>query len=1261
MSYPSRATNTLYSQATFRDGRGLPPGDFLDRHVLIVYSSPVTITDLASFKDFKQRLGFHVELQTVSAIAGTQPGRDLTEKIRNWLKSRWEALRPDPVYALLVGRADVVPMRPIAWAFDAVHLPLSDPTYHPAVPTDWYYADLDSNWDPDGDNYFGEGLGCRFQDCWRDPAPIELPRGTTASADDDWTAEISIARIGVNQPAEVRAALGAAMAAEMSGSPVKRRALLAASFWGFKGRSWDKDPGKYVQPSNAPLAPDTFLDGSIYYDWDGAKPFGDDSAEQYEAMLKPIFDRRGIAVRRLYEATSPGGDPALVPTRQPFDLPLSFETLSAEWTGGGFGLVQLTGHGDPNGLHGQSWQNDWNRNGRIENPANPAETAGRCASADVCWELGGWYPLISSTIGDPRAVPPIVFANGCSTGGVSWVADGRDDAGNVINLRYGPPAIAGSLPAQGKVAAWIGCLTVCAVHGLDAMQGAFTQKLIELGLPVGDAFWNSMRDHARANTFFDWRQLVPDLFGDPSASYWGNPADLRSPWPQAGRDWLASSSTYQSATSLPRLAWVSEETNVTSPPVIELSGSLIVGRTTGWARYSTYGQLHLQGGGAVSVSYSPVITTHGWLYVTGSTLRSFDRFGVENFETNLTTAATGDPRVGPDGAVWVPTAAGMARVLGDARPEILEGGAASGSMAMTPSGAVVWPSGNGLNFFRMDREGRRSISRTTLAGAGATLTAPACTTLGLLVVGSSNGVVYTARQDGTRGWTYDTRASITARPTIGRDGRVYVGNSAGDVVCIAADGTGVWLQALETPAQAPLAADGNHLYAAVGGHLLILDTHSGDIVHDLDLEGPTGPQSSPVISLSSTIYVTRADGRIVAINQGWEISLPANVVAEALPGGRFQVSWEDTSAGEAGFSIETCGSEGNCDEHASAGANAESAVIAGLRPGSPLVVRVRAIGTTPGGGAVDLESHDASSYAYSAPVVALPAVPPASSSLLVEGLSSESLSVSWKFPGDRTEILGFELRRKLGTGGVITDLAGVVGADSTSFMDTGLEADTTYSYVVISFSDAGPSEPSQAASGRTKKIALTAPGSPAATAIPAGVDLSWLDVETGETGYVVERQVEGLASWETSAQLGAGATSFGDRDRMAPGRVQYRIKAISEASESPWAYASTVAGPTPVTTGKLFLRGDANADGRTDLSDTVTILGFLFGGSAAPICRDAADTNDQGEVNISSAIYLLGYLFNGGPPPPSAYPRCGEDPTADGLAECGYPRTKCSE
>lgn len=85
-----------------------------------------------------------------------------------------------------------------------------------------------------------------------------------------------------------------------------------------------------------------------------------------------------------------------------------------------------------------------------------------------------------------------------------------------------------------------------------------------------------------------------------------------------------------------------------------------------------------------------------------------------------------------------------------------------------------------------------------------------------------------------------------------------------------------------------------------------------------------------------------------------------------------------------------------------------------------------------------------------------------------------------------------------------------------------------------------------------------------------------------------------------------------------------------------------------------FLRGDANADGRADLSDGVCILFHLFGGGgpcAGPACLDALDSDDDGALAMADAVFLLGHLFQGTPaPPPPAGPACGLDPTADSLA-----------
>src|SRR2546422_4901163 len=65
-------------------------------------------------------------------------------------------------------------------------------------------------------------------------------------------------------------------------------------------------------------------------------------------------------------------------------------------------------------------------------------------------------------------------------------------------------------------------------------------------------------------------------------------------------------------------------------------------------------------------------------------------------------------------------------------------------------------------------------------------------------------------------------------------------------------------------------------------------------------------------------------------------------------------------------------------------------------------------------------------------------------------------------------------------------------------------------------------------------------------------------------------------------------------------------------------------------TSASFRRGDANADSRVDLSDSIFTLRFLFVGGTRPPCLDAADSNDDGYLDISDAVHTLIHLFAGG-------------------------------
>lgn len=87
-----------------------------------------------------------------------------------------------------------------------------------------------------------------------------------------------------------------------------------------------------------------------------------------------------------------------------------------------------------------------------------------------------------------------------------------------------------------------------------------------------------------------------------------------------------------------------------------------------------------------------------------------------------------------------------------------------------------------------------------------------------------------------------------------------------------------------------------------------------------------------------------------------------------------------------------------------------------------------------------------------------------------------------------------------------------------------------------------------------------------------------------------------------------------------------------------------------------FIRGDANVDGRVDISDGIHTLRYLFLGGPISRCQDAAAARDSRTIDIGDAIVTFNFLFLSGPPlaPPGPF-RCGDDPTPDTLSCVEYP------
>jgi len=119
------------------------------------------------FKNWKNLIGFSVNVVTVSWITSQYDGFDTAEQIRSFLQEKYQEWNIQ--FLLIVGTGDLVPWR---YAYQ----PLSD---NLAIPTDYYYADLSSDWDSDNDHVYAEY------------GEDDLP---------DFTPELYVGRIPVDDP-----------------------------------------------------------------------------------------------------------------------------------------------------------------------------------------------------------------------------------------------------------------------------------------------------------------------------------------------------------------------------------------------------------------------------------------------------------------------------------------------------------------------------------------------------------------------------------------------------------------------------------------------------------------------------------------------------------------------------------------------------------------------------------------------------------------------------------------------------------------------------------------------------------------------------------------------------------------------------------------------------------------------------------------------------------------------------------------------------
>jgi hypothetical protein len=291
---------------------------FPRRLVIVTNASLVSgSTMFQRFVNWRRAGGWDVRVATEWEWNRSAPedGDDRAARIRAWLKG--EYAERGAGYLLLIGAPaglnSGVPMRrvePMAKMLSGYPPWLTESMSN--VPTDQYYADVESDWDCDGDGVFGE-------------FPDDMGEGCA-----DWGPEFVTGRIPYyGQLSELDLILAATIAYEQDPDKTWRdRAIFAGAFGGFRG-----------QPSASG-------DGSVY-------PADDDLAGFLYRTAADLPASSGVTTVRLFE------EEGLVVSNLEHEGPLTLDGLVGEWLQGA-STVGWGGHGSPTSTHRQVWVMDMN-------------------------------------------------------------------------------------------------------------------------------------------------------------------------------------------------------------------------------------------------------------------------------------------------------------------------------------------------------------------------------------------------------------------------------------------------------------------------------------------------------------------------------------------------------------------------------------------------------------------------------------------------------------------------------------------------------------------------------------------------------------------------------------------------------------------------------------------------------------------------------------------------------------------------------------
>ena len=189
--------------------------------------------------------------------------------------------------------------------------------------------------------------------------------------------------------------------------------------------------------------------------------------------------------------------------------------------------------------------------------------------------------------------------------------------------------------------------------------------------------------------------------------------------------------------------------------------------------------------------------------------------------------------------------------------------------------------------------------------------------------------------------------------------------------------------------------------------------------------------------------------------------------------------------------------------------------------------------------------------------------------LVASTLSSSEIRLTWKDNSNGED--GFKIDRS--EDNLTWTRIATPAANDTSYLDTGLSANTKRYYRIKAYQGSTNSEYSNTADATTLAAAPEKPAQVVATASSANeINITWIDRSDNEVGFRLKRTQDSGATWQLAADLSENTVSYSDTGLTEATTYQYKIMAVGIIEHSRYTLSNqattfevTTSDPAPET------------------------------------------------------------------------------------------------